>query len=305
MELPFVTVDLQPMSPKWQPQFSGPNVPMLLAIGPPKTIRKKTAYQGLCDIFNTARSGCVAEALLEDELTLVVGHRGASAHAPENTIAAFELARRMGADWVELDVRMTADGCSAVAHDPHLADGRSVAASVRAELPEAVPTLARALAACSGMGVNIELKNEAGTPHWTNPPLLVQLLERELAESGWIGPALVSSFDLDTIDAVRAGLPELRTGFLIFGAGSVADLLGRTRDGGHAAINPSDQLVDKAFVDHAHRRELEVSVWTVDEPRRIGQLVDWGVDAVITNVVDIARSVVDRSRTVGSGDDEL
>lgn len=238
-------------------------------------------------------------------MTLVVGHRGASAHAPENTVAAFELARRMGADWVELDVRVTADDRSTVAHDAHLADGRPVASLARAELPEAVPTLAGALAACAGMGVNIELKNEPGTPQWSEPPRFVKLLARELADSGWCGPLLVSSFDLDTIDAVRTELEEVGTGFLISRVRSVPDLLARTHAGGHVAINPSDHLVDEAFVRAAHEHQLDVNVWTVDSPQRIRQLVDWGVDAVITNVVDIARRAVDASRTVSSGDHEL
>ena len=63
------------------------------------------------------------------------GHRGASAAERENTLAAFDTARRMGADGVELDVRRTADGALVVAHDPLLADGRALVSLDRAELP--------------------------------------------------------------------------------------------------------------------------------------------------------------------------
>lgn len=237
-------------------------------------------------------------------MTLVIGHRGASAHAPENTVQAFELARRMGADWVELDVRLTVDGRSAVIHDQHLTDGRAVGSLRRSELPKEVPDLVEALAACATMGVNIELKNEPGTSHWVEPSRFVKLLTSDLAESGWSGPLLVTSFDLETIAAVRSGLAEVATGYLISRAPSLPDLLWRTRAGGHVAINPADRLVDEGFVDVAHDGDLLVNVWTVDSPTRIRQLVDWGVDAIITNVVDIARSAVDGSRTVGSGDDQ-
>ena len=96
-------------------------------------------------------------------------------------------------------------------------------------------------------------RTRPGTPQWTEPPRFVKLLARELADSGWCGPLLVSSFDLDTIDAVRTELEEVGTGFLISRVRSVPDLLGRTRDGGHVAINPSDHLVDEAFVTRRPR----------------------------------------------------
>ena len=70
---------------------------------------------------------------------LVIGHRGASADSPENTLAAFRLAAAQGADWVELDVRLTTDSELAVLHDPYLPDGRPVFDLARSELPPDVP----------------------------------------------------------------------------------------------------------------------------------------------------------------------
>ena len=95
-------------------------------------------------------------------MTLVVAHRGASAAAAENTLPAFRLARELGADWVELDARRTADGVVVVHHDAHLPDGRILAELTADELPESVPNLAEALEECDGMGVNVEIKNHAG-----------------------------------------------------------------------------------------------------------------------------------------------
>src|SRR5262249_37627094 len=92
---------------------------------------------------------------------LVLGHRGASAVAPENTLAAFARARELGADGVELDVRRTADDVLLVHHDPEV-DGFGVIvgssfAELRAAHP-ALPTLAEALDACRGLLVNAEIK---------------------------------------------------------------------------------------------------------------------------------------------------
>jgi len=89
----------------------------------------------------------------------VIAHRGACRRAPENTVAAFELARELGSDWVELDVRRTADGALAVHHDAALADGRLIVDLAASDLPPDVPGLGAALDACRGMGVNIEIKN--------------------------------------------------------------------------------------------------------------------------------------------------
>src|SRR3954466_8935464 len=89
----------------------------------------------------------------------VIAHRGASAAAPENTVEAFHLAKELGADWVELDARRTADGAVVVHHDAHLADGRAIVDLRRSDLPAHVCDLADALDACDGMSVNIEIKN--------------------------------------------------------------------------------------------------------------------------------------------------
>src|SRR4051812_6725756 len=92
---------------------------------------------------------------------LVLAHRGASAQAPANTLEAFALARTLGADGVELDVRRTADDILVVHHDPDAAGIGLLAdaefATVRATLP-ALPTLAEALAQCEGLLVNVEIK---------------------------------------------------------------------------------------------------------------------------------------------------
>ena len=103
---------------------------------------------------------------------LVIAHRGASVDRPENTVAAFAEARVQGADWVELDVRLSADGVLVVHHDAHLADGRLIRLVDSDDLPADVPSLAEAFEAAEGMGVNIEVKNLPGDPDFDDVHLV-------------------------------------------------------------------------------------------------------------------------------------
>ena len=82
----------------------------------------------------------------------------------ENTVEAFEEAAVQGADWVELDVRLSADDVLVVHHDAHYPDGRLVRDVPMDEVPAHVPSLAEAFEACDGMGVNVEVKNLPGDP---------------------------------------------------------------------------------------------------------------------------------------------
>src|SRR5215813_8947526 len=98
------------------------------------------------------------------QLPKVIGHRGAAAYAPENTLASFREARKRGATWVETDVKMTSDGIPIVMHDASLKRttgvDRLVAKTPRAELPAVVPTFEEAIACFQelGLGCNVEIK---------------------------------------------------------------------------------------------------------------------------------------------------
>jgi glycerophosphoryl diester phosphodiesterase len=215
---------------------------------------------------------------------LVVAHRGASAHAPENTLVAFEQAVALGAGGIELDVRATADGALAVLHDAHLPDGRAAAAVLAAELPPSVCLLDAALAACGDLLVNVEIKADG-------PGGGLPLVEPVAAACrAWGGRVLVSSFDPATVDAVRATAPDLPTAQLTFlvertVAETVAWIAGR----GHVAWHPHHATIDDAAVAAAHDAGVEVNVWTVDEPARIAELATWGCDGIVTNDVPTAR----------------
>ena len=222
---------------------------------------------------------------------LVYGHRGASAVAPENTLEAFRLARVLGADGVELDVRRSADGHLVLHHDALLADGREIGATVRADLPVSVPTLAEALDVCVGLVVNIEIKNIAYEPDFDPDCTAADQVVSLLAERGGRDLVFVSSFHLRTIDRVKALAPAVPTGLLTFLDPAPADGAMVAAERGHDSIHPHHATIDAALVDAAHEVGLAVNAWTVDDAERIAALEVLGVDGIITNVVDTARRV--------------
>jgi glycerophosphoryl diester phosphodiesterase len=225
----------------------------------------------------------------------VIAHRGASAAAPENTIDAFRLARTLGADWVELDARRTADGAVVVHHDDHLADGRVIVDLDRADLPASVPDLTDALDACAGMAVNIEIKNWPGDADFDPDESVAAFVAAEVGRRGSQGEVLVSCFHRPTIDRIRALDPTIPTAFLHhLYEGTLEDLIAGVAAGGHTALHPWDGFADERYLGLARDAGLEVNVWTVDDPERMRALVDLGVDGICTNVPDVARSVVGR-----------
>ena len=226
---------------------------------------------------------------------LIIAHRGAAVLVshPENTVAAFRRARAVASDWVELDVRRTADAKTAIHHDVHLADGRLIAELQRDELPTEVPDLDEALAACIGMGVNVEIKNFANEPDFDESHWLSQAVVEATRRADPPVSVIVSSFNIDAIDRVHALAPSLPTALLTFALDDPRATIARCVASGHRALHPYDATVDRALVDAAHERGLAVNVWTVDAPDRIAALVAMGVDGICTNVPDIARGVLE------------
>src|SRR2546423_10594145 len=137
-------------------------------------------------------------------MVLVLGHRGASATTPENTIEAFAEARGLGADGVELDIRRTADDALAVHHDAVLPDGRPLFSVRVQELPPSVPLLEAALDVCEGLLVNVEIKNAPQDPDFDAEHAIAT---RAAAVGSERGNILVSCFNLATLRALRLGEP--------------------------------------------------------------------------------------------------
>jgi glycerophosphoryl diester phosphodiesterase len=230
--------------------------------------------------------------------TLVLAHRGARRAAPENTLEAFRRAVAMGADGVELDVRRTADGVLVVHHDPQ-PPGRDLiattaAATLRASHSE-IPTLAEALDVCAGVLVNVEIKNAPREPGFDPDEPAADAVVELLAARAGRDRVIVSSFQLATIDRVRACSATVPTGLLTVTRAD-SRVMDRIVERGHHALHPGRQGMTRRraeqVVADAHERGLQVNVWTVNAPATIARLAAAGVDGVITDVPDVARTAL-------------
>ncbi len=134
----------------------------------------------------------------------IIAHRGASARELENTLEAFRLAKELGADWVEMDVRQTSDGVLVLHHDAHLANSRSqpIASIDSQDLPPHVPTLAQALEVCEGVGVVVEIKNDPREPGYDSENLQVHTWTANEAD-------LMRRLISDGVDAIVTDCPDM------------------------------------------------------------------------------------------------
>ena len=239
-------------------------------------------------------------------LPRVIGHRGASAYAPENTLASIRKAAELGARWVEFDVRLTRERDLVLMHDDTVArttDGRGrVLDLTLAELGaldagawfggafsgERVPSLADAIAllAALGLGANIEMKTGKEEARAT-----AEALGRILA-AGWprAAPApLVSSFEIAALAAMQSAAPAWPRGLLLKQLeGDWRGLLERL---GAATLNLDHRPLDAAKVARASAAGRPVLCYTVNDPARARQLFAWGVAAVVTDRPDTLLAV--------------
>lgn len=244
----------------------------------------------------------------------MVAHRGASAVEAENTLPAFEAAVRAGTDAVELDVRLSADGVVVVMHDAlvdrttdgsglvrdlTLAQLRALRITTADGSAAKVPTLEETLRALSGrVAVDLELKQLPGEPDFEpDGSPLVDATLAVLAEVGFEGAVLLSSFDPAAIAHVRSLAPQLPTGLLVGPEVDVHVAMTFARDQGHPWILPFVAAVEAAgagYLEEAHASGMRVGTWIVDDPARALGLLRAGVDAVATN--DPAALIVARDR---------
>jgi glycerophosphoryl diester phosphodiesterase len=219
---------------------------------------------------------------------LIAAHRGASKAERENTVAAFRSAVSMGADMIELDVRMTADQQMVVHHDPVIQGVGSICTLAAADLPSYVPKLSESLDACGSLRVNIEIKSDKGEPDYDASHRLTQAVVALLANDARRDRYIVSSFDRSVIDLYRELDPGMATGFLYSISTRPGKLIEACVRDGHVAIHPHHVALTKGTVRDAHEAGLAVNTWTVDDPERMQTLAKWGVSAIITNVPDLA-----------------
>jgi glycerophosphoryl diester phosphodiesterase len=217
---------------------------------------------------------------------LRIGHRGAAGHAPENTLVAIEMGIELRVDFVEIDLRRTADGVLVVLHDATVnrtTNGRgridrlslNEVRRLDAGNGERIPTLAEALAAVSGRcGLMLELKVEG---------IARQVVEMVQA-SGFSGPVIYASFLHDELRDVRAADPQA-TLMVLFNRLTSAPVA-RARKYEATYVGLRHDTATRRLIDAFHHAGLLVCVYTADRPGDIRHALSVGVDGVISNVPD-------------------
>ena len=187
-------------------------------------------------------------------------------------------------------------GVAVVHHDAHLADGRRIGRLHADELPSYVPSLAEGVEACEDLSVQIEIKNLPDDPDYDSENLVAAAVAGLIA--AYLGPdrALVSSFNVDAVNAVRNVDPSVRTALI---CGIVAPIRRSPVPVPTTwrRFHPFDAMCDSAFVRRAHEAGLAVNVWTINDAERMAGLLSIGVDGIVTDVPDVARRVIDSNAT--------
>ncbi len=241
-------------------------------------------------------------------IPLIVAHRGASSHAPENTLAAFRAAIAVGADGVEFDVQLTKDGVPVVFHDHDLKRIASTREKVRdmtasqmgsvdvgkwfenrtgdpAFVGECVPPLTSVLASLGNFRgrIYVELKADEGDVR-----SLVEAVCDAIKDSPLLPQMIVKSFRLGVMPEVRRLLPEAKTAALF--APTIMEYLRRkkhiialARKFGADELSLHRVLATKKLCSLAVDAGMPVTIWTADNPKWIERAKHRGVHAIITN----------------------
>ncbi|HEV2088270.1 MAG TPA: glycerophosphodiester phosphodiesterase [Cryptosporangiaceae bacterium] len=238
---------------------------------------------------------------LDAPLPLAFAHRGGAAGGLENTMTAFSRAVDAGYRYVETDVHATADGALVAFHDPTLdrvTDRTGRIALLRLDqvrqarigADERVPLLEDVLGAWPQLRVNVDVKADRS----------VEPLIETLRRTASLDRVCVGSFSDTRLARIRAALgPRLATAL---GPREVLSLRLSSwwrRADGAAPVVPCAQVpvrvgitvVDRRFVEHAHRSGLQVHVWTIDDPAEMNRLLDLGVDGIMTDRINVLREV--------------
>ena len=216
-------------------------------------------------------------------MTVIIAHRGARASAPENTIEAFQLAIDQGAHGIELDVRRTSDDVLVVHHDAHLPDGRVLVETLSDDLPKSVPLFVEALETCTGIWLNVEIKNFPGDPDYDEDNTIAVAVAGLVSAFRTPDDVLVSSFNTGSLRRFQAVDSTIPVATIAFDVLDPQQLIERAVAESHAAVNPYLTIADRRFVERAHDAGLAVNVWTVNDVETIIRMAGYGVDGIITD----------------------
>lgn len=230
---------------------------------------------------------------------LIVAHRGASAEAPENTLAAFQKAIDIGADLIELDVHLTADNIPVVIHDNTLSrttnENRPLFVSdlTLEELKkldagswfnkdftnEAIPTLLEVLRLERGAtGLVIELKATNKADH-DLPLAVLKILEENASNQRDLGQIHLASFSSRALKEIQK-----HTSFYpLYGIASDEKTVIRHLELGLRHLFLAQDIATQKKLSEYHQRGISVIAWTVDDPQKMQELIQNGIDGIITN----------------------
>jgi len=233
-------------------------------------------------------------------LPRLIAHRGASGYAPENTLAAFSEAAKMGAQWIELDANISSDGVPYVHHDDTInrcTDGSGfLLAKSSSELDkldagswfsadfagEPLPTLLATFDACRKLqlGLNIEIKPSAG---WEEPTTVAIC---EAIQSHWPEelPLIVSSFSERSMHLASTLIPERARGFIVCAIPPNWKTL--MQELSCTTLHCSGDLLDEQTANQIKDAGYGLLCWTVNSRSQAEQLLSWGVDSVFSDLPD-------------------
>lgn len=243
----------------------------------------------------SAKFTSIQEAMASGE-TLIMGHRGAMASAPMNTMAAFELALEQGADGIELDVQRSSDGHAVILHDFSV-DATTNGSGPVADKPlselreldagswfssdfagEGIPTLDQVFASLGDRTLfNVEIKS--GSHGSGNVEEQVAACVRRFSVGNRV---IVSSFDPTVLLNFRLLMPRVMIGFLYDPELSPTYLI-TLKQLSHEARHPRHDMVDETYMRWARDNGYYVNAWTVNERKRALELRRLGVNAIISD----------------------
>ncbi|MCI0429045.1 MAG: glycerophosphodiester phosphodiesterase [Rhodospirillales bacterium] len=245
--------------------------------------------------------------MAEFRLPAVIGHRGAAAYAPENTLEGVREAAHRGAHWVEFDAKLTGDGVVILMHDDTLdrtTSGRGPVAQATyreiglldagawfgaawrgARVPRLVDTLA--LLAKLDMQTNIEIKPCPGREIETAQAVAEVVQHCWPTDRPW---PLLSSFSRASLSAARAKAPDIPRGLLIWEF--AADWADAAATLGCVSIHCADRHLTSSWADEIRKAGFGLAVYTVNDPVRALELKAWGVQCLITDRPDAIMEVV-------------
>ena len=238
----------------------------------------------------------------------IIAHRGASAHAPENTLSAFRLALEHGADGIELDAKLTADGHVVVIHDQTV-DRTTGAHGVVREMTlkqlkaldagsffdstfarERIPTLEEVFSAVGVLTlINVEITNYTSPTDALPDKIADLVIKYNLRER-----ILFSSFHPLNLIRIRRRLPDVPVAILTLPGGAGRLLRGWLgRQFAPKFIHPYFSDVTGPGVERDHQHDRRVNVWTVNDPEEMRRLFKIGIDGIITDDPRLARRIME------------